>query len=83
MADRAERLYIQEKQAKGHTFEQAQQMWTGLDTIFKTTLVSICMQEEQNLEDIRLGLLATLSEYQGLSHIKKLFENSLKNIKLE
>ena len=40
-------------------------------------------QEEQNLEDIRLGLLATLAEYRGFPKIKQLFEEALKNVKLE
>lgn len=40
-------------------------------------------QEEQNLEDIRLGLLATLAEYRGFPKIKQLFEEALKSVKLE
>jgi|LakMenE01Jun11ns_1017448.scaffolds.fasta_scaffold9262650_1 hypothetical protein len=37
-------------------------------------------QEEQNLEDIRLGLLATLAEYRGYPHIKKLFEEAIRSV---
>ena len=40
-------------------------------------------QEEQNLEDIRLGLLATLDEYRGFPKIKKAFEEAIKGVKLE
>ena len=39
-------------------------------------------QEEQNLEDIRLGLLATLAEYRGFSSVKKLFEEAIKGVTL-
>lgn len=39
-------------------------------------------QEEQNLEDLRLGLLATLAEYRGFPHIKKAFEEAIKDVKL-
>jgi hypothetical protein len=37
-------------------------------------------QEDQNLEDLRLGLLATLHEYRGFPHIKKLFEDAISNV---
>jgi hypothetical protein len=40
-------------------------------------------QEEQNLEDIRLGLLATLAEYRGFPKIKQLFEEALKSVNLK
>ena len=46
-------------------------------------LLALKNQEEQNLEDIRLGLLATLAEYRGFPAIKKLFEEALKSVKLE
>lgn len=39
-------------------------------------------QEEQNLEDIRLGLLATLCEYRGFPAIKKLFEDAIKSVQI-
>ena len=44
-------------------------------------LLNLQAQEEQNLEDIRLGLLATLHEYRGFPHIKKLFEDAIKSVK--
>ena len=46
-------------------------------------LMNLRDQEEQNLADIRLGLLATLAEYRGFPAIKKLFEEALKSVKLE
>ena len=39
-------------------------------------------QEEQNLEDIRLGLLATLAEYRGFPKIKQLFEEAIQGVKM-
>ena len=44
-------------------------------------LMNLRAQEEQNLEDIRLGLLATLSEYRGFPVIKKLFEDAIKGVR--
>jgi hypothetical protein len=46
-------------------------------------LLALRNQEEQNLEDIRLGLLATLTEYRGFPKIKQLFAEALKSVKLE
>jgi len=46
-------------------------------------ILTLLDQENQNLEDIRLGLLATLDQYRGFPHIKKLFDEALKSVKLE
>ena len=46
-------------------------------------LLTLRAQEEQNLEDIRIGLLATLDEYSGFPEIKKAFEEAIKGVKLE
>jgi hypothetical protein len=43
-------------------------------------ILSLLDQENQNLEDIRLGLLATLNEYRGFPNIKKLFEDAIKGV---
>lgn len=45
-------------------------------------ILTLLDQENQNLEDIRLGLLATLDEYRGLSNIKKLFEDAIKSVQI-
>jgi hypothetical protein len=44
-------------------------------------ILSLLDQENQNLEDIRLGLLATLNEYRGFPNIKKLFEDAIKSVR--
>ncbi len=49
---------------------------------FKGFLLTLRAREEQNLEDIRLGLLATLEEYQGLASVKALFEEAIKGVTL-
>ena len=45
-------------------------------------ILTLLDQENQNLEDIRLGLLATLSEYRGFSNVKKLFEDAINSVNL-
>jgi hypothetical protein len=45
-------------------------------------ILTLLDQENQNLEDIRLGLLATLNEYRGFPHIKKLFEDAIKSVQI-
>ena len=44
-------------------------------------IMTLLEQENQNLEDIRLGLLATLNEYRGFPKIKKLFEVAIRDVK--
>lgn len=43
-------------------------------------ILTLLDQENQNLEDIRLGLLATLNEYRGFPHIKQIFEVAIKSV---
>jgi hypothetical protein len=56
--------------------------WDELSPELQAQLILLSDKEEQCLEDIRLGLLATLSDYQGLKFVKKMFENALMNVKL-
>lgn len=72
--------YVSSKLTEGLSQEQAEAQWKGLDVVFKATLINIQNQEEQNIEDIRLGLLATLAEYRGYPHIKKLFEEAIRTV---
>jgi hypothetical protein len=72
--------YVSTKVAEGLSQDQAEAQWEELDIIIRATLINIHNQEEQNLEDIRLGLLATLKEYRGFPHIKKLFEEAIKSV---
>jgi hypothetical protein len=72
--------YVSTKLAEGISQEQAEAQWEKLDIILKATLINIQHQEEQNMEDLRLGLLATLSEYRGYPHIKQLFEEAIRSV---
>ena len=45
-------------------------------------ILTLLDQENQNLEDIRLGLLATLAEYRGFPNVKKLFEDAIKSVQI-
>ena len=45
-------------------------------------LMNLRAQEEQNLEDIRLGLLATLNEYRGFPNVKRAFEDAIKSVQI-
>lgn len=47
----------------------------------KVFLMTLRAKEEQNLEDIRLGLLATLEQYQGFASVKQRFEEAIKGVK--
>lgn len=46
----------------------------------KAYLLVIQHQEEKAREDIRIGLLATLSEYRGPSKVKLEFEKAIKDV---
>lgn len=46
-------------------------------------ILTLLDQEIQNLEDIRLGLLATLDEYRGFPNVKKVFEDAIKSVNLK
>jgi hypothetical protein len=48
----------------------------------KAYIMTLLDQENQNLEDIRHGLLATLNEYRGFSNVKKLFEDAIKSVQI-
>jgi hypothetical protein len=61
-------------------WERAQSVWANVSVENKAYLWSIDQQQEQNFNDIRQGLLATLKEYQGSSHVKGIFEEALKSV---
>jgi hypothetical protein len=57
---------------------EAEAAWDALTPDHKMLLWSLRNQETQCAQDICTGLWATLSEYQGLSHVKKVFYNAIK-----
>jgi hypothetical protein len=48
----------------------------------KAYIMTLLDQENQNLEDIRRGLIATLNEYRGFPSVKKLFEDAIKSVQI-
>jgi hypothetical protein len=61
-------------------WEQAKNVWDGVSPENKMALWSIDLQNEQNFNDIRHGLLATLREYQGSTHVKRIFEEAIRDL---
>jgi hypothetical protein len=61
----------------------AEKAWDNLSPELQGQLFILSHSEEQNFEDIRRGLLATLSDYQGFKCIKDLFANAIKCVTLD
>jgi hypothetical protein len=59
---------------------RAEQIWERVSVENKMALWTIDQQQEQNFEDIRTGLLATLKDYQGAAYVKGMFEAVLKSM---
>ena len=57
----------------------AREAWDNLSEQNKILVWSICNQESQNAQDIRDGLLANLSDYQGLKNVKDAFSEAIRN----
>jgi hypothetical protein len=64
----------------GENWSKAEEAWDALTPENKMLLWSLSNQEGQCAQDICTGLLATLSEYQGLSHVKKAFNGAIKKV---
>lgn len=63
-------------------WEEAEAAWDALSPETQAHLFNMSNQEEQCAEDIRLGLLATLSEYRGFQLIKDLFAEAIRCVKV-
>jgi len=61
----------------------AEKAWDNLSPELQAQLFILSHSEEQNFEDIRRGLLATLADYQGFKCIKDLFEDAIKCVTLD
>jgi hypothetical protein len=64
----------------GENWSKAEAAWDALTPENKMLLWSLSNQEDQCAQDICTGLLATLSEYQGLTHVKKAFNGAIKKV---
>jgi hypothetical protein len=61
------------------SWERAETAWDSLNPEFQATLVAISRQEQQQAQDIRDGLLATLHGYQGVSNVKRVFADAIRD----
>jgi len=59
---------------------KAEQAWDVLSEAEKGQLFYEVLMEQQNAKDLCQGLLANLSFYQGLKHVKKAFEYAIKSV---
>jgi hypothetical protein len=56
--------------------------WNDLTPELQAHLMILTKKEEECAEDLRIGLLATLAEYQGLKNIKELFADAIKGVQV-
>lgn len=63
-------------------WEEAEASWDALSPEMQGHLFIMSRGEEQCLEDIRTGLLATLAEYRGLNFIKEIFADAIRCVKI-
>jgi hypothetical protein len=63
-------------------WKRAEAEWHELTPEVQGHLMILNRKEDDCVEDIRLGLLATLAEYQGMNYIKELFEEAIKGVQV-
>jgi len=61
-------------------WERAEASWNDLTPETQGLLIVLQAKEEQMVKDIRTGLLATLSGYQGIKSIKDRFAEAIRSI---
>jgi hypothetical protein len=61
-------------------WERAENSWNDLTPETQGLLIALQAKEEQMVKDIRTGLLATLSGYQGIKSIKDRFAEAIRSI---
>lgn len=59
---------------------EAEKAWTSLTPETQGLLFALQAKEDQMVEDIRLGLLATLAGYQGLKSVKDRFAEAIRSV---
>ena len=74
--------WVRENTSPDDPFEEswasAESAWDSLTPEFQATLVAISRKEQQQAKDIRDGLLATLHGYQGVSNVKRVFADGIR-----
>jgi hypothetical protein len=63
-------------------WKRAEAEWHELSPEVQGHLMILNRKEAECAEDIRLGLLATLAEYQGLKNIKEIFAEAIKGVQV-
>jgi len=63
-------------------WKRAEAEWHDLTPEVQGHLMILNRKEAECAEDIRLGLLATLAEYQGLKNIKEIFAEAIKGVQV-
>ena len=61
-------------------WERAENSWNALSPETQGLLIALQAKEEQMIRDIRTGLLATLSDYQGIKAIKDRFASAIRSV---
>lgn len=59
---------------------EAENSWNDLTPETQGLLLALQVREEQMISDIRTGLLATLSDYQGIKSIKDRFAEAIRSV---
>lgn len=59
---------------------EAKSSWDALTPETQGLLFALQAKEDQMMKDIRLGLLATLSGYQGLKTVKDRFAEAIRSV---
>ena len=80
---RAEYRYMCERAIEYQDWEKAQGEWEKLQTDKKQNFEKVVQIEFQNWNDIRTGLLATLSDYRGISSIKTQFSDAIRSVEFK
>lgn len=60
-------------------WKRAEAAWDALTPEQQALLWSLSVQEHQSAQDLCTGLLATLSGYQGVAHVKEAFREAIVN----
>ena len=61
-------------------WKRAEEEWDALSPETQMYVWTLAQEEEQNAKDLCAGLLANLSEYRGLTIVKKAFESAIKGV---
>lgn len=61
-------------------WQLAEEAWDALSPEAQACVWALAEQEEQNAKDLCTALLANLSEYRGLTFVKRAFQTAIKDV---